>query len=161
MMGSTDDPKDGKAAARTVFGAVLVYAVRAIPPSLSLSASVYLSYLCTPSWATKKGRGFWLMFGIGRIGHFGLLWSSSVFTFEATRWQYLFVVILTRFRLGRGIEQCLLSVYMLGIYCQGPYLYWTHKEFGDVRKLGIVLLCTGWEQRGNMISILILVFLVI
>lgn len=36
MMGSIDDPEDGKAVAGTVFGAVVVYAVRCAPPTCSL-----------------------------------------------------------------------------------------------------------------------------
>lgn len=39
MMGSTEDPKDNKAVAATVFGAVAVYGVSFLSPFLSLFRS--------------------------------------------------------------------------------------------------------------------------
>ena len=49
MMGSTGDPKDGKAVAGTVFAAVVVYGVRAfLRPSLATSCwSLTYTYLRT------------------------------------------------------------------------------------------------------------------
>ena len=59
-MGSEEDPEDGKAVARTVFGAVLVYAVGA---SLSTCLLVVVRRKCGGDRERGRGRMDWKMPG--------------------------------------------------------------------------------------------------